>query len=228
MSDRPHPRPGSVPHAPIHLEVLSVPLDGTAITVRWLADPLGTLIHRRGDPRRQDNHGQIPCPGLCVCPPAQHALRTQWKGWAPCELWRDRPYTDWVPIVLEVTEMLRELLQGQPMRGSVWCLTRVGSGPRSKQITGHEIDRITVDELPLAFDVKPVVCRTMRTTAIGWGAVPHLPERQIVQPSIGYVPPTAAALPPSDEELAAKQAAEREALAALRAEMRRQANGGKS
>ncbi len=180
-------RPGSVPTQPLRLRVLSVPKDG-GVTVRFLANPVGVLTHGKT--------GLSACPGIQLCPSSIHNGKTVWKGFAPCELWRDAPNRDWLQTVLEVTERLAEFLGRQPLRGSVWYLYRVLGDTKHKECAGHQVDALNPAELPIAFNIEPSVCRLFREPRVLFGVDPPLAPRAVITPTAdGYEPPTATQQP---------------------------------
>lgn len=228
MSTVTEPGGRSVPPPEQQVELLSVPKQGT-VTVRFLGPCVGILTHW---PARRHNGRATPpiaCGGPLACPNVVHRLSTCWKGYAPCEAWREEPMRRWFPFVLEITERLWELLHKETLRGQQWELFRVANERGNVEVSGRCLDLLDPRTLRTDVQIEPVVCRVYRTTQIEWGVQPVMPPRQFLKPSDGPPPPTAA--PPMDPrkivgspEWEQDQA---EAKAALKAALRTMKGGAK-
>jgi hypothetical protein len=173
---------GALPGA--HVRLLSVPKEGSC-TVRLLGPGQGILTHFT--PKRP-----YACPGADRCQVSIHRASTTWKAYAPAELWRDVPYRDWLPVVLEITERLWESMNATALRGQIWSLWRVGGDRKSQEVTGELLDIVEPQLLRTDVEVVPVVCRVYRTNEIQWGVRPFLPPRQVLTPAVDCPPPNAA------------------------------------
>jgi hypothetical protein len=177
------PRGGSAPTPAQQVSLLSVPKAGTA-TVRLLGHARGILTHWA-------KKRPLACPGPVLCPSVVHRLSTVWKGYAPAELWREAPFRDWMPCVLEITERLWELMHGHALRGEVWELFRAAGDHGRVEVSGRLLDLLDPRGLRADVQVEPVVCRVYRTTEIAWDVGPVLPARQLLLPVTDAPPPTA-------------------------------------
>lgn len=162
------------------VRVYSVPPSQT-VYVRFLADYVGVLTHRKGN-------RPYACAGKGSCPGPLHSSGTTWKGYAPCEVWATFPDQRWHPIVLEITERLAECLPDDNIRGQVWELTRIDLGRNRSEVVGLLNDIHDAGELRKDVRIEPAVCRIYHTTDILWGVAPPLPPRLILAPSEGKPP----------------------------------------
>lgn len=198
MSANDAPRPGSVPATPHRLKIWHVPEEG-GITVRFLGDPDGILVH--GPNRR------LPCPGLRHCKECSALKRGIWKGFAPSEVWIEDPAgCAWMPAVLEISDRLLEHLGNEPLRGSVWYCYRQMSEGKHKECAGHQVDSLSPSSLQAVFDVSAVVQRSYGTPHIEFGRKPPLKARPFVRPvEDGYVPPTSSPAAETPEQKHARE-----------------------
>jgi len=219
MHDLPRMGTGNNPSQATPVRLHSVP-EGEKSTVRPLGTALGILTH--WTPKRP-----YACPGARNCQATIHRGPTVWKGYAAAELWRDLPFRDWLPIVLEITERLWESMSATALRGQIWSLWRVGGDRKSKEVTGELLDIVEPKILRTDVEVAPVVCRVYRTSEIEWGVKPFLPARQLLAPISEQPPPNAAETVdprsiPGTPEYEADQAATRELI---RQSLARNGNG---
>lgn len=200
----PQPGPGCV-RTPVKL--LSCPEQGQEATVRVLGPARGLVTHwKPGKPGRP-----LACPGARVCPPSNHRLSSCWKAYAPAEVWRDAPYRDWTPVILEITERMWEGMQTYTLRGTVWTIFRQIGEHKRLECAAALVDVVEPAELRTDVSVEPVVTRIYRTAEIEWDVLPYLPARQLLTSSFGAPPPTAKSTPkaeltPGTPEFAAQQA----------------------
>lgn len=164
----------------VEVEMLSIPDEGQ-ITVRFLSEARSILTHRVGE-------DTLACPGEKYCPSATHRAKTLWKAYAAVERWRDVPFEDWIPEVLEITERLWERLAGRVLRGEVWTLKREVGRSGHKECVGEHVDTINEEHLRSDVVLETTVCRVYRTDNILWDVDPFLPVRQILAPSHGERP----------------------------------------
>lgn len=210
MAKPQRPRSEFAPGQPIVLEMVPVPKEGQ-ITVQFLANPLGVLIHQKNEDDR------YACAGPGECRPEIHRLKVIWKGYAPALRRRPAPYSDWIPCVFEVTRSLAHLMGTDPVRGQVWRCWRAKNRYDRMECTGDLLETLSPSDCPIAFDVQPVVYRVYHTVAILFGAPDPMPPREVVQPVKGYTPPGEEAAPMSADEQKADQ---RRAMETLRAALK--------
>lgn len=179
MAKRPK-REQSAPGELIPIEMLCVPAEGFLV-VRFLDDWRGILTHW-GKKR------PIACPGPDNCPTAIHRGRSIWKAYAPGEYWRDQPFEDWCPAVVELTERCVEQMQAHVLRGEVWKLQRQIGRNGTKEVAAECVDEINADRLRKPFGVEPVVWRVFGTRDIAFDVEPYLPARDFVVASAGDRP----------------------------------------
>lgn len=162
-------------------EMFSVPETGQ-VTVRLLSQAL-TMLQHPGKDR------PIACEGPGHCPGTLHKGPTRFKAYCAAERWRDYPYEDWLPCVLEITEALWRRLHGRRLRGEVWTLYRQLSHWSKKELGGEHVD--TVDDTILRRDVNVelVVSRVYGTNCILWGVEPVLDPVPLLEPSKDRPPP---------------------------------------
>lgn len=169
-----------LPGAALALRITAVPQDGTAITVRFLGNYLGIHTHWSGK-------SSVPC--CQECPNTLHRGKVVWKGFGAVERWRDEPYCDWEPTVLEITERLDESLYGLELRGQVYQLGRTLGAHSKPEVTATHLGQ-DVENLSPCFDARPVVERMYRpATPIVWGLRPLCPPRMFVSPVKAPRPP---------------------------------------
>lgn len=169
------PRPEHPAGVPVEVEMLSVPKDGSC-TVRFLSEARSILTHRVGEDTKA-------CPGVDRCPSAHHRAKTLWKAYAAVERWRDRPYEDWVPEVIEITERLWERLCDHELRGEVWTFRREVGRAGHKECVGELVDRVNPDRLRTDVILERTVYRVYRTDDIKWDVEVFLQPRQILEAS---------------------------------------------
>lgn len=138
--------------SPIHVvSVLSVKSSVPSV-VRFLGPIRGCLSHWTGK-------RSYLCAGVGKCPKSVCDKQTNWKGYAPVQLWR-KAESLWTPEVLEVTESLEEVLRSYELRGSVYLLTR--DARKDGCGTVRAVYCETREQIPEAFDIVPVLQRLFR------------------------------------------------------------------
>jgi hypothetical protein len=186
---------------PSDITLLPVPKEGRC-TVRFLGECISLIQHY---------HRDIPqaCPGEEDCPAAIHRSGSRWKGYAAVERWRDVPYEDWLPQVLEITAGLWTKLQGRLLRGEVWTLWRELGLHGCKEVCGEHVDTVNADMLREDVPVEPTIYRVYGTKRILFGVEPPLPPLPVLMPSKSPPPRKAVKALPDDhpEEVRKKQAA---------------------
>lgn len=180
MSKRRHPSVAPGDNVPLRLE--SCPNEGP-IRVRFLGDIRGALIHK---PKPKV---QIPCPGVKDCKADVHRGKTQWRGYAPAEWWREGQYRDWCPCVFEVTEHLGEQLLGAELRGTIWRIERRIGDYGTREVHGTMIGEVDPSALRPTFSVIPTLVRVFDALEIALDVPPHKPARLLLTPSPGDPPP---------------------------------------
>lgn len=180
MLKRRHPSVAPGEAVPLRLE--SCPTEGP-IRVRFLGPYRGALIHKPG-PKKQ-----LPCPGLDVCLSSVHRGKTQWRGYAPAEWWREGQYQDWCPCVFEITERLGEILHGAELRGTIWLIERRPTEFGGREVFGVMIGEVDPAKLRPIFNVLPTLVRIFGTVDIALDLPSHKPPRLILTPTAGDPPP---------------------------------------
>lgn len=171
--------------APIYL--VSCPKEG-AIRVRFLDDWKGVLIHK---PKPKD---QIPCADPEKCPGSLHKGKTQWRGYAPAEWYREAPHCDWCPCVFEVTSACGEKMQRSVLRGSIFRFERGKGDGGPNEVVCHYLGEKDPDKLGPTFSVLPTLARVFGTIHIALGLPPLYPSRLILPPVKDDPPPDLADL----------------------------------
>lgn len=162
-------------------EILRLPETGTADYL-LLDQPVTILTHWLQGASRA-------CPGVDACPASAHSKDAIRKGYLPAMIWVPLPRGVWVPGVFEATEVLLEAWQGREMRGEVWRLFRQRTHKKGYRAAGEPVDSWDAQDVPASFDVKPIVKRFYRATAIAWN-VDAVYEPPTVLPSVkGKAPP---------------------------------------
>lgn len=180
MPKRRHPAIPPGANVPLRLE--SCPREGV-IRVRFLGPWRGALIHK---PKKDV---QVACPGAADCPAAMHRSKTQWKGFAPAEWWREGQYQDWCPCVFEITQHLGELMHGAELRGTIWRIERRVGEFGANEVHGEMIGEVDGDSLRPPFTVLPTIVRVFGTVDIALDVPPNIPPRLILPPIAGGPPP---------------------------------------
>lgn len=149
---------------PSHLPPLSL---GGPHDVRLISPKLDQLVYCRflGAYRGLITHWArkrtTVCPGASLCPPADHRLRSVWRGYAPVELWLPAAAC-WRAGVLELTESAEEKLRGRTLRGEVWAFLRTGATQEKSRVEADYCERLASDQLRSPFDVDPILKRFYR------------------------------------------------------------------
>jgi hypothetical protein len=159
----------------VEVEMLSIP-DEEQVTVRFLSEPRSILTH-------WDNKRPRACPGKKDCPAAIHRSHTTWKFYAAIERWRERPFEDWIPEVLEGTENLWRVVNGKILRGTVWTLFRQLGRHGKRELTGEQVDEINADHLRTDIVMENTVMRVFRTDDIMWDVPCFIPAVSVALPS---------------------------------------------
>lgn len=170
---------------PQPVELLNVE-QGHVYVVRFLGAYTGTTFHYTRD-------GLVPCDGEGTCPKSLHALREQWRGWAPVELLGSDGAT-WWPKVLVITEYLEEQLHGRALRGEVWALDRVARKKGKGKVRGTFVERRDATGLRPPFDLLPVLLRALRVVSLRLGVANPIPPRLYLSPVEGTAPEVVAEL----------------------------------
>lgn len=179
MAKRPK-REQSAPGTQIPLEIVAVPPEGFLVA-RFLGDYRGILTH-------WGRKAALACPGAAACPTATHRGKTVWKGYAAAEYWRDRPWEDWCPCIIEITERCAEQMQGHLLRAQVWKLERGTGRNGTKEVMAEHIDDVNGDRLRKEFSIEAAVWRVYRTRDIEFDVDPYLPPRMLLTASAGDRP----------------------------------------
>lgn len=191
---KPRRGPAPVPGSPVSIRIESCPLEGIA-SVRFLGSYIGTFVHFVKKGVRP-----IPCLGD-DCPVSLHKGRKIWKGYAPAEWWQGNEQGQWCPCVWEVSEALNEDLDGLPLRGTVWEISRIPGDNGKPEVRGVMMRNDDDQVLRAAFDVFPLVNRLYGFLDMQWGVKSHIPKRLRLEPTSANPPPRAAKVETSNARM---------------------------
>jgi len=171
------PTPGAAP-----IRILSPKL-GESLTVRFLSDYSGILVHWHGG-------RTVACQGP-ACNAAAHKKEVFWKGYAAVQLWVSVGEV-WRAAALEVTEGLSRDLPDEGLRGQLWTIRRARSQKKGEPVTGAYLGLDHGPDLPPAFNVQQVMCHFFRVNELTtWGADNPIPRAISVFETKGSPPPKA-------------------------------------
>lgn len=187
MNDR---SSGQSPHVPpVDLVVFRVE-KGEMHRIRTLAGTgpgverplLGYMTHWRHGATRV-------CMGPQLCELALHRIDQIWYGYLAVERWDEGMHL-WVPHVLQVTESLELDMRKKLERGQYWELSMVNTKPKGNPTRGQLIGRCDDDELPMPFDILPVLRAMFHRPDLQPPSVANpTPGRIALAPSTGAPPP---------------------------------------
>jgi len=177
---KPRRRSADRPSSHVPLDVITVP-DDTVLYVRFLGPWDGILTH-------YGKRRPIACPGPDECDKPTHRGKGIWRGYAPVEYYRDRPYEDWCAAVLQISERLVECLGTDELRGQVWELSRVIGRYGKKECTGTRMEDVDPEGLRLDVSIYEVVERMYRPVEPLWGVKPYFKPVSTLAPTKGAPP----------------------------------------
>jgi hypothetical protein len=157
---------------------MSVPKEPEiSLTVRFSGNYLGLLTHYH-------NKRSVPCMGEKDCLPVVHRTRTIWKGYAPGDGW-DCHQRLWIPVVLEITELMEHMLVGRDLRGEVWMFFRSKlRGP----VQGAFSEKQQEKQCRKCFSIAPIVERFYHQSNLLLGVPNPIPPKTFLEPLEGDAP----------------------------------------
>jgi hypothetical protein len=163
------------------------------------------------------------CPGASLCPPADHKLRSVWRGYAAVEEWIPAAKV-WRAALLEVTESAEEFLRGRSLRGEIWLFERTGQSQEKSAVKAVFCEMVDPQTLRDPFNVDNVLKRFYRVASLPPDGPNPLPSRIVVPDSPGDAPQLPGkiipAFVPSAAEEIVKRVVDREKHERERAEWR--------
>jgi hypothetical protein len=153
---------------------------GEQAIFKFLGGPAGCLLHYKSET-------YTPCTGESTCPKNVHALKTIWRGFAPCHEW-DQVAFRWWAVALEVTENLDTFLRGRELPGEIWLVQRSNSSRKTSSLVGEYLERVECNGAHW-FDPRAVVENRYRVQGILWNVPNHVPAK-LIQPAIEAPPPS--------------------------------------
>jgi hypothetical protein len=168
--------------------VVPVPEIGKIVEVQFFAQWDGILSHWKYGAGKDGKGKVVPCPGEDKCKGEFHRSNCAWRGFAPARVWHIEEGF-WENCVFELTSFLAEQLRDRELRGETWrCERKIFAGEREK-CWGELVASHPYDEVPEAFDVRPIVERTYNTPHIAWGQKPLFAPKMMAAPSFDSPPP---------------------------------------
>ena len=149
---------GAPTRLPVSLRLTRIPSEGFTV-VKFMSYVHGILTHR---PRS----ASMPCPGSDLCPKGTHLSKTVWKGYAAVLVWREQPFADWTPSVLELTEQLDAFLGPNSRVGEVWKLFRELGTSKHKEAMGEYLETRQCDVVQGLTWIQPCLYKVYGTPFI--------------------------------------------------------------
>jgi hypothetical protein len=129
--------------------------------------------------------------------------------------WRDSPYRDWIPGVVEITERLDAVMPIEGCVGQAWEIWREPGESGHVEVTGMYLDTATVPNVadPMSW-IEPVLSVVYRVSSLNLGVANPFRSRVKMSPLVMAPPPNAA--PPVEERKEAERAETKKAAELLR------------
>lgn len=117
------------------------------------------------------------------CPGEKHRQEKFWKGYAP--VWRYEPDTRLlIACVLEISEHTELDMRGVWRRGQLWRLAReVSAGQKHAPCTAELRGLVDQAQIPIAFDVRPVLMHLYHAEQIDLTVANPAPPRIVIPPT---------------------------------------------
>lgn len=117
------------------------------------------------------------------CPPADHRIPWQYRGYTAAEYY-NQLRKQWIPVVLEMTELLELTMRPIFRRGQIWLLTK---GPdvarRRGKLSGQLLENVAENTLREPFDILPPLRSMYRVLDLVLDKLNPIPLPAYLEPS---------------------------------------------
>lgn len=180
MPEASGPTPAQTPPVRVRLKRIG---DGETLTVRFLDQKSrGMMTHYVAT-------GSLHCP-IEDCTKCKSMQRQTWKGYIAAQVLQPAVRL-WMAFVFEVTEGLDQRLRHEDLKGQVWEIHREPrEGKKPREVEGKKLYSEPIENLPLSFDVRPVLISVYGVRNLRLDVACPTPDRLYISPEdLGPVGP---------------------------------------